>query len=80
MNLKVIELILNILLPLIKSLSIYYIGKSNGKNEKEIEYLKENNKKIKEINKILNEKIKVSNEINNLNTNDVYSEWLRETT
>lgn len=76
MNIKLVELLIEILLPIIQNLTIYYIGKSSGKNETELKFIKKNNEKLKEINELLNKKIKVSNEINNMDNDSIYSEWV----
>jgi len=76
MNTALVELLINLLMPIIKNLLVFYTGKSSGKNEKELEFIKKNNKKIIEINELLNKKMEISNEINNMDTDSVYNEWL----
>lgn len=76
MNIAIVDSLIKILLPLVQNLIIYQMGKSNGKDIVELENIKENNIKLKKLNKLLNYKIKVANEINKLDRNDIYNQWV----
>lgn len=77
MNIKLVELLIEILYSSVKNLTIYYVGKNKGKEEEKKKFLKKQNDKLKEINKLNNNKMEVSNEINSMDSDSIYSEWLR---
>ena len=73
MNGQIVELLLSILLPLVKSLMIYYTGNSMANKQNKINNIKKYNEELIKINKLLNDKMEITNEINDIdNRDDIY--------
>ena len=68
--------LLNLLVPILKSIFLYQLGKSSQKKEEQIKDLEEEKKSIKEENDIIKKQNKQIEKYSNYDTDDIYNEWL----
>lgn len=75
---ELIKAILDLIVPILKNLLIFQMGKNSQKKIEEIKDLEQTNKKIKEENEIITKQNEVENKFHNTNSGDVYDIWLSE--
>lgn len=76
-----LKLLVELLVPIFKTLIVYNFGKNTQKKEEELKDLEQQKKELEKENELLKEQYKIEKEITDAvksNSNYVYDEWLSD--